>query len=265
MATEYNRDQIIEAVEATWASTSAVLAGLDEGQWGTQSLCPDWTVKGVLDHLGAIEIILDGWVPESAETPLPFDKMPDAMATLGALSGPDALAHVNALMQTRLGQMRDMPGEVFNGPSMTPVGPQTYARFMAVRVFDFWVHEQDIRTPLGIAGDPGDLAGRVALNEVELSLGYIFGKKVGLEDGQSMTVNLTGPIHKDIHVAVDGRAGQVDALENPTATLTTDSITFMQLACGRIDPQAQIDAGNVTWSGDAALGEKAAKNLAFTM
>ena len=48
-------------------------------------------------------------------------------------------------------------------------------------------------------------------------------------------------------------------------TVTTDSTTFIQLACGRIDPQAQIDSGAVSWSGDDTLGDRAARNLRFTM
>jgi hypothetical protein len=42
-------------------------------------------------------------------------------------------------------------------------------------------------------------------------------------------------------------------------------LTFMQLACGRIDPQAQIDAGKITWTGNGELGARAARNLRFTM
>jgi hypothetical protein len=47
--------------------------------------------------------------------------------------------------------------------------------------------------------------------------------------------------------------------------LTTDSVTFVQLACGRIDPQEQIDAALVSWTGDDELGSLAARNLRYTM
>ena len=47
--------------------------------------------------------------------------------------------------------------------------------------------------------------------------------------------------------------------------MTTDSTTFIQLACGRIDPQAQIDSGKISWTGDDELGDRAARNLRFTM
>jgi hypothetical protein len=37
------------------------------------------------------------------------------------------------------------------------------------------------------------------------------------------------------------------------------------LACGRIDPQGAIDTGAITWTGDAELGERTARNLRYTM
>ena len=55
---------------------------------------------------------------------------------------------------------------------------------------------------------------------------------------------------RTMHVAVDGRAGLVDSLDDPTFTLTADTETFVMLACGRVDPQARIDAGRISWTGD---------------
>ena len=95
--------------------------------------------------------------------------------------------------------------------------------------------------------------------------GYIIGRKVGLPDGASITIDLTGPIDRMFHVVVDGRAAQVEVLESPDVTVHTDSTTFALLACGRIDPQGPIDDGRISWEGDAEFGERAARNLAFTM
>jgi hypothetical protein len=148
---------------------------------------------------------------------------------------------------------------------MSPVGPGTYQRFMDVRVFDFWVHERDITTPLGRTTDDGGATAESALDEVHMSIGYIVGKKIGLPDGMSVRFNLTGPVERQICAKVDGRAAGVDSLDDPTVEVTTDSTTFIQLACGRIDPQGPIDQGTISWSGDAEWGEKAARNLRFTM
>jgi uncharacterized protein (TIGR03083 family) len=150
-------------------------------------------------------------------------------------------------------------------PSLSPVGPGTYGRFLSVRVFDFWVHEQDIRTPLQLPGHEAGPAAEMAIDEVERSLPYIVGKKIGLPDGMSITIELVGPVRRAMHVAVRGRAGLVDRLEAPDVVLRSDSTTFALLACGRIDPQGPIDDGRISWSGVANWGDAAARNLAFTM
>ena len=57
----------------------------------------------------------------------------------------------------------------------------------------------------------------------------------------------------------------MDTLEHPDATVTTDLLTFMLLACGRIDPDQPINSGKVSYAGDDALAEQLARNLRFTM
>ena len=136
---------------------------------------------------------------------------------------------------------------------------------MEIRVFDFWVHERDISTPLGRPTDDTGARAEIALAEVEGSLGYIVGKKVGLPDGRSIVFHLSGPLARDIAVAVDGRARVVERSPVPDVEIWTDTLTFIQLACGRIDPQEPIDLGTIHWRGDAELGERAARNLRFTM
>ena len=148
---------------------------------------------------------------------------------------------------------------------MTPIGPGTYGRFMEIRIFDFWVHERDMTIPLGRQTDDSGAAAEIALGEVHGSMGYIVGKLIGLPDGMSIKFVLSGGIDRAICVAVNGRATLVDNLEAPDVIVHADSTAFVMLACGRIDPQEQIDAGNIDWSGNEEWGEKAARNLRFTM
>jgi hypothetical protein len=136
---------------------------------------------------------------------------------------------------------------------------------MEIRVFDFWVHERDISTPLGRPTDDTGARAKIALAEVEGSLGYIVGKKVGLPDGRSIVFHLSGPLARDIAVVVDGRARVVERVTQADVEIWTDTLTFIQLACGRVDPQEPIDLGTILWRGDAELGERAARNLRFTM
>jgi len=255
------------AIEAVFSDLEAFTADLGEADWPVQSYCPDWTVHGVVAHLLGIEEMLTGWFPESAEADLPFHKVAEAMPALAALSGPELAARTGEVLATRRAELAALTDEQMAQGSPTPVGPGTYGRFMDVRVFDFWVHQRDMAMPLGRATDDTGVAAEIALDEVHQSMGYIAGKKIGLPDGASLAVHLTGPLERHIYVAVDGRAGLVEAADvpSPTAELTANSTSFIMLACGRVDPQAEIDAGRISWSGDPELGERAARSLRFTM
>ena len=254
--------RISAALRDCYAAMEALCTDLSDAEWGAASLCPDWTIRDVINHVTSIEAVLAGWLPDDDRTPPPFEK------AANFLRDADTDRYSELVRSIYDGRRRDLAAlsdADLMRPSWTPVGPATYGRFLQIRVFDFWVHERDITTPLGRTTDDAGLGAQIALAEVAGSLGYIVGKKVGLPDGKSITFDLTGPITRQLHVAVDGRAKAVDHLENPDVTVVTDSTTFIQLACGRIDPQAQIDSGVITWNGDGELGDRAARNLRFTM
>lgn len=242
----------------------ALCSDLTDTEWQVQSLCPDWTVRDVVNHVTSIEAVMAGWLPDDDRTPPPFERAADFLRETD-VDHTSYVEKVRAVYERRRRDLAALSSADFERPSWTPTGPGTYGRFLAIRVFDFWVHERDITTPLGRATTDTGGAAEIALAEVEHSIGYIVGKKVGLPDGKSITFRLTGPIVRELSVAVDGRAKRVDPLADPDVTLTTDSTTFIQLACGRIDPQLPIDSGVVTWRGDDDLGERAARNLRFTM
>lgn len=248
------------ALEHCFDTYEALCADLSQDEWQTQSLCPDWTVRGVVDHVTSIEAAMVGWLPDDGTTPPSFERAGQFLAD----SSP-YLDKVRGVFDARRRNLATLTDDDFRRPSWTPVGAGTYGGFLAIRVFDFWVHERDITTPLGRTTDDSGVGAELSLAQVENSIGYIVGKKIGVPDGKSITFDLTGPITRRLHVAVNGRAAKVDHLEDPDVVVTTDSTTFIQLACGRIDPQEQIDAGKISWAGDDELGDRAARNLRFTM
>jgi uncharacterized protein (TIGR03083 family) len=256
-------DEIRAALEACYTSIEGLCADLSDADWKAQSLCPDWDMRGVVQHVTSIEAVIAGWLPQDDATPPPFER---AAEFLAGTDDPAVLTEkVRAVFKDRRRDLSALSAADLDRPSWMPVGPGTYGRFLGIRVFDFWVHVRDITIPLGRTTDDAGLAAEMALAQVESSIGYIAGKKVGVPEGGSIAFKLTGPLVREIDVAVNGRAKQVDHLDNPDATLITDSTTFIMLACGRIDPQAQIDSCAVSWTGDAELGERAARNLRFTM
>jgi uncharacterized protein (TIGR03083 family) len=252
-------------VEQCYDAIESVCARLTGPEWQTRSLCPDWTARDVVAHLGMMERVLAGWLPASAEELAPLDRIGPYQQEVAALDDRAFASRITEIFATRRADLASLTAADLQRPSWTPIGQKTYGGFLEIRIFDFWVHERDITTPLGWPTDDGGPAAEIALGQVESSIGYIVGKKVGLPDKTSIVFHLTGPITKDIAVVVEGRAKHVDELANPTVELTTDSTTFIQLAAGRIDPQTQLDEGTVLLGGDLDLANRAARNLRFTI
>ena len=256
--------EYIDAHRLAYGELNELIAGLDADQLAQQSLCPDWNLQQCVAHAVGVDKALTGWTPDP-ENLFDFGVVGSFMDEVGTADPAAFKAAIAGTTSDRLAELEGMDPSVVDAPSMTPVGPQAYGNFLQIRVFDLWVHTRDVAIPLGVELPDGGAHAEMALNEVHRSMGYIAGKKVGLEDGMSMTVNVTGGAPRTIHVAVDGRAGLVDSLDDPSVTLTADTETFVMLACGRVDPQERIDAGRISWTGDAEWGEKAARSLRFTM
>ena len=256
---------IRDSLGQCYYAIEALSARMDGEQWTMQSLCPDWNARDVVSHLGMMERVMTGWLPDSAEHLPPLARAAAYEQEVGPLDDKSFASRITDIFAGRRADLAALREDDLGRPSWTPVGVKTYGRFLEIRVFDFWVHERDITTPLGWPTDDSGPGAEIALAEVEGSLSYIVGKKIGLPDGTSIVFHLTGPLERDLSVVVDGRAKLVDSVAHPDVELTTDSLTFMQLACGRLDPQTQIDSGKVSWTGNQELGDRAARSLAFTM
>jgi uncharacterized protein (TIGR03083 family) len=253
------------ALEHCFDQIDALAADLSETEWGVQSLCPEWDVRGCMTHVVGVDDLLIGWRPQAQDDPPPFQKMAEFATETAALDAAAFAARGGETHAARRAELGELTDDQWAQPCMSPIGPATYGRFMEVRVFDYWVHERDMTIPLGRETDDSGAGAEIALDEVHGSIGYILGKKVGLPDGMSITFDLQGGIDRQIHAVVEGRAGLVDSLDNPDVTVSADTTTFIMLACGRIDPQEQIDAGKISWTGATEWGEKTARNLRFTM
>lgn len=254
----------VAAHEQLLGHFAALTHDLDDQQLAAPSLCPGWSVRDVITHVLAVEVALDGWQP-TTDAP-PFAAVGTITGELDALDRDAFAARADAIVASRLTDLAGRPAAVVDAPSFTPAGPDTYGRFLQIRVFDQWVHARDIARPLGLdAPGPDGLLAETAVSEVAAAIGYIVGKKIGLPDGASIVFHLTGGVVRDLAVEVDGRARVVPAVESPTVEVTADADTFVMLACGRIDPDAEIAAGRITWVGDAEWGERAARNLRYTI
>jgi uncharacterized protein (TIGR03083 family) len=255
----------VDNLNTVWDSVDSLLSSLSDEQWATPSLCPGWTIADATNHISAVEYMMAGAAPGSFTDGLPFDKIGSFMGEMEEATGAETLARYRDMIAQRRDELSGVTEADLDLPSATPVGMKTFGRMLAIREFDCWIHELDMRVPLGIPGEEGGAAAHMAIDEIAGSLPYIIGKKIGLPDGKSITIELTGAAPRTMHAVVDGRAAIVESLDNPDVVLTADSTAFALLACGRIDPQGPIDDGRIVWSGIDDLGEASARNLAFTM
>ena len=95
------RQRTIDNHLTAFDTFAEITSNLTEAEWNTQSLCPDWTVHGVVAHIAAIESVLAGWFPSSAEDPPPFEKAGEFMKASADMTGPELHAKLTEIIATR--------------------------------------------------------------------------------------------------------------------------------------------------------------------
>jgi uncharacterized protein (TIGR03083 family) len=275
--TTVDRGHIVAALDEVWDALLAVAAELDPGDWERPTALPGWTVRDIYSHVLGTESMLLGRKQPATEVP----PAPHVRNDVGRLNETwvqeyrarpvtDLLADLGEVLISRRAALAAMDQAAFDAPSWTPAGEDTYGRFMQIRVFDQWYHEQDIREATGRRGHLDGLAPEVALDEVTLALGYIVGKKAEAPAGSSVRFHLTGSPTRRIDVAVTDRArvldgdGDGDGLDDPTVTLSLPSERFFRIAGGRLGERDPVDT-SVGIEGDEELGERVLRSLTFTL
>ncbi len=263
--------ELVDQLESVRDSIAALGDALDETGWKTPTECPGWSVQDNVAHLFGIEAMLSGRPTPDAVSAAADAAMAAAgggqhdRGGIGALnaawvdtyrsrSGAETLAEFRAITDERLAQLRTLDDAGFDAASWTPMGPGTVRTLIPFRIFDMWVHEQDMRRALG---RPGDATGPAADNCYEQLVSfvpYVIGKKVGAPTGTTVVIDVSGAADRSIGVEVDGRARLAAAADAPTVGLTMDSDTFVRLLNGRGDPDEILASGAVRFRGDEALG-----------
>jgi uncharacterized protein (TIGR03083 family) len=261
---------LVDKMEAVWRSIDELCSDLSEEQWKTPTDCPGWSVQDNLSHLAGNEgvIFLGRAAPDHAvqgdTSHLKNDigKMNEVGVDYRrSWPGSKVLDEFGEVTAERLQALRSWGPDDFAKDARTPLGPGTQADFLAIRIFDAWVHEQDMRRALG---KPGDLEGPVAehaLGRIRPAMGFVVGKKVAPPAGTTVVFDITGPVGATWALKVDGRANEVDPPANPTVKLTMDLSMFNCLGCGRWS--ADRAAPHVKIEGDEALGRAILDQMNF--
>ncbi len=275
MATSIPKDRTVEALTEVWASIAALLESLDDEHWRRRTPLPGWDVHDNVAHIAGTEASLLGEAPPDVE--IDRDAIDHVRNDIGAmnetwvvamrgLSPAQMLARFRQVTDRRLDVLQSMSQEGWDAASFTPAGPSTYGRFMQIRVFDCWLHEQDMRDAVGRPGHESGLAVEVTLDELTTAMGFVVGKRAGVGPGHGVTFALTdgGAVVRHIHVEVGERAHVVGALSAPaTATLTMPVGVMTRLAAGRLS--AADGRPRVAVDGDETVAASVLENLRYTI
>jgi uncharacterized protein (TIGR03083 family) len=271
---QLDKPEVLDGLFGCWDQIDDLLAGLSDDQWDAQTDLPGWRAHDVVSHIIGTESFLTG-VP----TPTPdcdVSRLPHVHNEIGVLNecwvrhlhdeSPGAmLEKFRSITGERRRALMAIDDDAWNQTTVTPVGPDTYGRFMRVRTFDCWMHEHDIRNAVNIWASDEVLAGapaRDALAEITSTLGYIVGKLGGAPDGSRVAFELSGPLQRTLRVAVDGRARVVEEFDDdPTTTIGLDAVLFARVAGGRTTAAENMEAVEI--SGDVDLGRQIVERLRF--
>jgi uncharacterized protein (TIGR03083 family) len=230
-------------------------------QWRHPSVLPGWTVADVAAHVTSIERALSGLLDPAHEPD--WEALPHAKDGFGRITEvpvdlrrsrtrEDVLAEFDEMVVEREAALRELrasnPGLV-----MSPLGTMMpLDEMLAMRVFDTWVHEQDIRVAVGDPGHLGTAPAHVAAGRMRRALGFVWAKKVDAPVGATLQVSVTGPgvtFTDTVVRSEDGKGRPTERVEEPTVALTMSFPGFVALTCGRGPAEVSI-------AGDRVLGER---------
>lgn len=264
---------LVDQLEEVWARIAALGADLTEEEWKRPTEVPGWTVQDNLTHLTDIEAMIQDLPRPDHALPPGLDHVRNDAGMRNevfvdarrAWPGADALAEFVTVTRARIAQLRTFTTDDFGADSWTPMGPGTVRDLLPFRVFDSWVHEQDMRRALARPGGLTGPAAEAAMDRIVGTAAYVIGKKVAPPDGTVVVIECTPPLARTLAVAVEGgRARAVDPVPaDATVRIRMSGETYARVACGRADPAAVLAAGSVVLDGDGAIGRRVVEELNF--
>ena len=275
--THLDKPTVLDALFASWRDIDTLLHTLDPAQWTMETSLPGWTVHDVVAHIVGTESMLHG--DATPEVDVDVSTLEHVRNDIGALnerwvrkllglSSSELHERYRSVTALRRTELSELSVEQWDAVTATPAGPDTYGRFMRVRIFDCWMHELDIRDAVARPADAAELVGPAAelsLDEMAASMGFVVGKLGGAPDGSRVRIELTGPLRRDINVAIQGRGRVVPdfGAEAPTSTIALDAVLFTRIAGGRTPAAAHH--GAISYGGDENVGRRIVEHLDYVI
>ena len=258
------RRQWLHAIES-FADLSSTLT---EAQWQTPSPCPGWSVGDLVAHTVDIEermagVSLPDYEPDWASLPHVTEtgrSMEPGVDRRRGLDRSTVLDQLAAIILTRSAQMADLD---LDATIMSPRGREiSMLSMMHMRVFDIWVHEQDMRTAIHQPGNLTSESARLTQSMIVDSLPKLWAKSAAAPSGAVLHIDITGddlPTSVLVRAGDDGRGEQLEAYDGQAdVTVSGTWPQFLAATTGRGSASA------LQLSGNLSLGAALASHLNIT-
>lgn len=255
--------------------------------------CPGWSVKDQFSHVVGLETWLDGGRAPRVTRPPPEHVSPGVgesnelwVEEPRELEGPDVVGELEDLLVSRMSALHD--------PALTPetmmkglTGPGPASSVMRFRLVDVWCREQDIRRALGRPGDLDSGGAAAFVGVIFAALPKVVARDAGVEPGQTVILDVTGPVvgRAGVRVVSDDagkpRGEELFSGDTPelgarddggpgtpgtsTSTSTTTSITLSTDALTRrAAGRRSVDDLHYCVSGDDTIARRVLDRLVLT-
>lgn len=237
-----------------------VLSRVDEiDDWTRPTPSEGWDIKDVVAHLSGAQRFFDegenlpqppaSWEPPPGTDPL--DAWTQRAVAARRDWSPEQLTdELRAAAAGHIARVEETSD--WTATTKGPTGETTAGGLFATRVFDLWVHLQDLALALGRPADAPDSSGAAELvaRYVFDLVPWLYATKVQAGEGSPLRLRLGAPLDRDQVVTVtEGRAGWAEDTDAGVAHVTGDAAAFALLACGRGSPAHWRDAGLLEWGG----------------
>lgn len=241
---------VARAMSAQHAALDDAVAGVSAEAFALPTRLGTWTVAELVAHIGMDMAAVPRYLRRESAGQATVDAPAYALASASAAPGVDERVRLMSA-EARPAELRHQVHEArleadsvvtgadarFVVPSR--LGPIGVADFLATRCVEATVHGLDLAAATGNAPALVDDAVTVSAKVLAAALA---------EKAPGHAVELRVPPH----VAVQAVAGPRHTRGTPSNVVECDSITWLELATGRLQWSAAVEAGRVSASGERA-------------
>ena len=264
-------EERLEILRAETEGLERYLTDMPKEAWDQPSACDEWCIADVVAHLTQSSRTYPSRIPRA----LQGDASPDAMSSrlnpgevdpenlaqravaLRKELGGDLLPEFIKANQSMVDALANISGQDWDKPVFRPYGPEPLRNIVDMLITELTVHGWDIRSRFDSqAGlSPGSVA--VIVERIpQRPTWWSFRAEAGLAPlPLRYRFEVTPPTQYQVDLVVteERRYMEVDSNDRPQVTFKCAGETFVFLMYGRINPEAAIADGRMSYAGDQEL------------